>query len=64
MTGAGRRVGIGCAVAQRVACDGFDVTLNRWTPYDQRSVETRTKKPTSMSLRISHAMVVDCGGLG
>ncbi|HWE65739.1 MAG TPA: SDR family oxidoreductase [Acidimicrobiales bacterium] len=36
VTGAGRRVGIGAAVAQRLAHDGFDVALTHWPAYDAR----------------------------
>ena len=36
VTGVGRRDGIGFAVAERLARDGFDVGFNYWTPYDQR----------------------------
>ncbi len=36
VTGVGRRDGIGFAVAQRLARDGFDVGFNFWTPYDER----------------------------
>ena len=36
MTGVGRRVGIGAAIAVRLARDGFDVATTHWTPYDER----------------------------
>jgi 3-oxoacyl-[acyl-carrier protein] reductase len=36
VTGVGRREGIGFAVAERLARDGFDVGFNNWIPYDQR----------------------------
>ena len=36
VTGVGRRDGIGMAVAERLARDGFDVGFNYWTPYDRR----------------------------
>lgn len=36
VTGVSRRQGIGFAVAERLARDGFDVGFNYWTPYDQR----------------------------
>ena len=36
VTGVGREMGIGFAVAERLALDGFDVATTRWTPYDER----------------------------
>jgi 3-oxoacyl-[acyl-carrier protein] reductase len=36
VTGVGRRIGIGAAVAERLARDGFDVGFTYWTPYDNR----------------------------
>lgn len=36
VTGVGRRIGIGAAVAERLGADGFDVGLTSWTPYDER----------------------------
>ena len=36
VTGVGRRIGIGAAVAERLAGDGFDVGCTWWTPYDER----------------------------
>ncbi len=36
MTGVGRRVGIGAAVAERLVLDGFDVGFTYWSPYDDR----------------------------
>lgn len=36
VTGVGRRVGIGAAVAERLALDGFDVGLTFWSDYDER----------------------------
>ena len=36
VTGVGRRVGIGAAVAERLAFDGFDVGLTYWSGYDER----------------------------
>jgi 3-oxoacyl-[acyl-carrier protein] reductase len=36
VTGVGRRAGIGAAVAERLAADGFDVGITFWTPYDAR----------------------------
>jgi 3-oxoacyl-[acyl-carrier protein] reductase len=36
VTGAGRLVGIGAAVARGLAGDGFDVALTHWSPYDAR----------------------------
>jgi len=36
VTGVGRRIGIGFAVVERLARDGFDVAATHWTPYDQR----------------------------
>jgi 3-oxoacyl-[acyl-carrier protein] reductase len=36
VTGVGRPVGIGWAVAHRLAGDGCDVAAAGWTPYDQR----------------------------
>ncbi|MHB8378419.1 MAG: SDR family oxidoreductase [Acidimicrobiales bacterium] len=37
VTGVGRREGIGFAVAERLAYDGFDVGFNYWTPYDHKT---------------------------
>ncbi len=36
MTGVGRRAGIGAAVTERLALDGFDVGIAYWSPYDDR----------------------------
>jgi 3-oxoacyl-[acyl-carrier protein] reductase len=36
VTGVGRRVGIGMAVSERLAQDGYDVAASYWTPYDDR----------------------------
>jgi 3-oxoacyl-[acyl-carrier protein] reductase len=36
VTGVGRRVGIGAAVAVRLAADGWDVATAHWAPYDER----------------------------
>jgi 3-oxoacyl-[acyl-carrier protein] reductase len=36
VTGVGRRVGIGAAVALRLAADGWDVATTYWRPYDAR----------------------------
>ena len=36
VTGVGRRAGIGLAVAERLARDGYDVATTYWTPYDER----------------------------
>lgn len=36
VTGVGRRAGIGMAVAERLAHEGYDVVTSYWTPYDAR----------------------------
>ena len=36
VTGVGRRVGIGAAIATRLALDGWDVAISYWAPYDDR----------------------------
>ena len=36
VTGVGRVIGIGAAIAGRLATDGWDVATTCWTPYDQR----------------------------
>jgi 3-oxoacyl-[acyl-carrier protein] reductase len=36
VTGVGRRQGIGSAVAERLARDGYDIAMSYWTPYDRR----------------------------
>ena len=36
VTGVGRTVGIGAAVAVRLAADGWDVATTPWAPYDDR----------------------------
>lgn len=38
VTGVGRRIGIGAAVVQRLAEDGFDIAFTYWTAYDDRMV--------------------------
>ena len=36
VTGAGRAVGIGSAIARRLASSGWDVAFTHWSPYDAR----------------------------
>ena len=36
VTGVGRSVGIGAAIAFRLAEDGWDVATSHWVPYDDR----------------------------
>ena len=36
ITGVGRRAGLGFAVAERLAQDGFDIAVTHWATYDER----------------------------
>jgi len=36
VTGVGRRIGIGAALAERLAATGWDVAFTYWQPYDER----------------------------
>jgi len=36
ISGAGRRAGIGAAIASKLASDGWDLAINYWTAYDAR----------------------------
>ena len=36
VTGVGRTVGLGAAIATRLAADGWDVATAHWAPYDER----------------------------
>lgn len=36
VTGVGRRIGIGAAIVERLAADGWDVGFTYWRPYDER----------------------------
>ncbi|HSE69159.1 MAG TPA: SDR family oxidoreductase [Nocardioidaceae bacterium] len=36
VTGVGRTIGLGAAIALRLADDGWDVATSHWTPYDDR----------------------------
>ena len=53
VTGVGRRNGIGFAVAERLAQDGFDVGFNYWSPYDERMpYGSDQETPNEMARRI------------
>lgn len=49
VTGVGRQQGIGFAVAERLAKDGFNIATNYWAPYDTR-VFPNTKGDASTEL--------------
>ncbi len=49
VTGVGRRIGIGAAVAERLASDGFDVGFTWWSPYDER-MPWGADRPTPVDL--------------
>lgn len=46
VTGVGRRIGIGAAVAERLAADGLDVATTYWQPYDERMPWGRDEQTT------------------
>lgn len=53
VTGVGRRIGIGAAVAERLAADGLDVAFTWWSPYDARmpwGADRATAEATTASL--------------
>ncbi|MHB1209097.1 MAG: SDR family oxidoreductase [Acidimicrobiales bacterium] len=55
VTGVGRRAGIGFAVADRLARDGFDVAINHWTAYDNRVHRDSDGEPeTGLAAELEH----------
>src|SRR6187551_2254536 len=49
VTGVGRRVGLGAAIAVRLAQDGWDVATSHWTPYDERVHHAHGAGPEAIS---------------
>ncbi|MEA9986003.1 SDR family oxidoreductase [Subtercola sp. RTI3] len=60
VTGVGREIGIGAAIARRLARDGFDLVITYWSAYDDRmpwGVMPRDIDTIAASLRASGARV-------
>jgi 3-oxoacyl-[acyl-carrier protein] reductase len=62
VTGAGRRIAIGAAVARRLVADGFAVVLQSWSPHDAEQpwgedvggVEAQTEELSAAGGRVVH----------
>ncbi|MEE2048781.1 SDR family NAD(P)-dependent oxidoreductase, partial [Nocardiopsis tropica] len=64
VTGVGRTVGIGSAIARRLASSGWDVAFTHWTPYDarmDRGVEAGAARATldALAERVAAAHYVE-----
>lgn len=52
VTGVSRQIGIGSAVAERLATDGFDVGVTYWSPYDARMPWGADSEPEGVVSRL------------